>query len=111
MANVSTARKLGIAARIAVQQVSRTRTWGALRSSTRTTVAHTGKVMNQLWLEITGFTFLALAAFGALILVREYMKYHAGETSSSRVLVATCFTLMFAWFGLTSFWRVKKKGS
>jgi hypothetical protein len=46
-----------------------------------------------------------------LILVREYMRYHAGETSSSRVLVATCFTLMFAWFGLTSFWRVKKKRS
>jgi|SRR5581483_7323020 len=109
MANVSTARKLGIAARIAVNQVGRTRTWGALRSSTRTTVAHTGKVLNQLWLEITGFTFLALAAFGALILIREYMKYHAGEASSKRVLIAICFTIMFAWFGLSSFWRVKKK--
>jgi hypothetical protein len=109
MANVSTARKLGIAARIAAQQVGRTRTWGALRSSTRTTVAHTGKVLNQLWLEITGFTFLSLSAFGALIVVREYMKYHAGAIGSKRVVVALCFTAMFAWFGLSSFWRVKKK--
>jgi hypothetical protein len=109
MAKVSTIRKLGIAARIAGQQLGRTRTWRALKSSTRATAAHSGKVLSQLWLEITGFTFLALAAFGVLILVREYLRYHSGQASSSRVIVAICFTGMFAWFGLSSFWRVKKR--
>jgi hypothetical protein len=109
MAKLSIGRKLGIAARVAGQQLGRTRTWRALSSGTRATAAHTGKVLSQLWLEITGFTFLALAAFGALILVREYLRYHSGGASSTRVIVAICFTAMFAWFGLSSFWRVKKR--
>jgi hypothetical protein len=109
MTKVPIGRKLGIATRVAGQQLGRTRTWRALKTSTRATAAHSGKVLNQLWLEITGFTFLALSAFGALILIREYLRYHSGETTSSRVIIAMCFTLMFAWFGLSSFWRVKKK--
>jgi hypothetical protein len=29
--------------------------------------------------------------------------------SSSRVVMALGFTVMFAWFGVSSFWRVRKK--
>ena len=31
----------------------------------RTTAAHFGRVLRQLWLEVTGFVFLALAFIGA----------------------------------------------
>jgi len=100
---------LGIAARMVSQQVGRSRTWRALFQAGRATAAHTGHVLNQLWLEVTGFTFLALAAVGVLALLRECGKYRSGQASSSRVGMALGFTLMFGWFGVSSFWRVRKK--
>src|SRR5579862_4301172 len=110
MVRVSTARKLGIVTRIAGQQMRRTRTFGAVVNAARATTSHLGRVLGQLWLEVTGFVFLALATIGFLAFLREYNKYHAGRTSSSRVLLAVCFTLLFGWFGASSFWRIRKKG-
>jgi hypothetical protein len=107
MANVSTARKLGIAARIAGQQVKGSRTFGAVMSGARATLKHFTGVAHQLWLEVTGFAFLVFAAAGALAVVREYNSYHAGKTASSHLLLAAGFTAAFAWFGITSFWRAK----
>jgi len=109
MAKVSTARKLGIATRIAGQQVRRTRTFGAVVKATRTTVSHLARALGQLWLEVTGFVFLALAGIGILAFMREYNRYHTGRAASGRVILAVCFTLLFGWFGLSSFWRVRKK--
>lgn len=110
MAKVSTARKLGIATRIAGQQVCRTRTFGAVRNAMRTSASHLEAVLGQLWLEVTGFVFLTLAAIGVMAFLREYNKYHAGRVGWGRVIVAVCFTLLFGWFGVSSFWRVKRKG-
>lgn len=109
MANVSNARKLGIAARIAGQQVKRTRTYGALLSGARATLGHFGQVLRQLWLEVTGFVFLAFAVVGAAALFKEYSAYHAGNANSSRVAAAAGFTFVFGWFGVTSFIRARKR--
>jgi hypothetical protein len=109
MANVSTARKLSILARVAARQAGRTRTFGALLNGVRTAAVHFGRTLHQLWLEVTGFVFLFLAAVGAGAFVREYARYQAGQVSWVRVLVAIVFTLTFAWFGVSSFWRVRKK--
>jgi hypothetical protein len=109
MANVSTARKLGIAARIAGQQVRQSRTYGAVLSAFRATAGHFAGVLHQLWLEITGFVFLAFAGVGAVALVRQYNAYHAGRTTSGRLAAAAIFTLVFGWFGASSFWRVHRK--
>jgi hypothetical protein len=110
MVKVSTARKLGIASRIAGQQVRRSRTFGAVIKAARASASHWGKALSQLWLEVTGFVFLALAGIGALAFVREYGKYHAGRGGSGRLVLAVCFTLLFGWFGVSSFWRVRTKG-
>jgi hypothetical protein len=110
MANVSTTRKLGILARVAGQQIARTKTAGALWKAGRATASHFGRVLHQLWLEVTGFVFLILAVFGASAIFREYVKYRAGQTSSGHVGIAIGFTLMFGWFGVSSFWRVWRKG-
>jgi hypothetical protein len=67
------------------------------------------RAAHQLWLEVTGTVFLFMALFGAMALVREYGKYRAGQAPANHVAVAICFTLVFAWFGLTSFWRAYKK--
>lgn len=109
MANVSTARKLSILARIAAQQAGRSRAFGAVLKAGRATASHWGRVLGQLWLEVTGFIFLFIAAIGAGAFVREYAKYQVGQTRPGRLLIAIIFTLTFAWFGVSSFWRVRKK--
>ena len=111
MIKASTARKVGIVARVVGQQVKKTRTYGAAVKAGRATASHLGGVMSQLWLEVTGFVFLALATIGATAAFHEYMKYEAGKTSLNRVAMAVIFCLMFGWFGLSSFLRVRKKGS
>ncbi|PYV47724.1 MAG: hypothetical protein DMG92_15670 [Acidobacteria bacterium] len=109
MANLSTSRKLGIAARIAGQQVKRTRTYGAVLNGARTTFRHFAGIMSQLWLEVTGFVFLAFAVVGLIQGSKEYAAYHAGRATSSRVAAAVGFTLMFAWFGVSSFVKSRRR--
>src|ERR1700690_9728 len=109
MVNVSTVRKLSIMARIAAQHARRTRTVSAVLKGARTTAAHFGRVLHQLWLEVTGFVFLALAFIGAGAFFREYALYRASQTTLARVVVAIIFTLTFTWFGASSFWRVWKR--
>src|SRR5215469_6495218 len=107
MAKLSSARKLGIAARIAGRQVSQTRTYGAVRNGVRAALRHLGGVIHQLWLEITGFVFLAFAGVGVVALVREYSAYQMGKGRSSHLAAAAGFSIMFCWFGITSFWRAR----
>jgi hypothetical protein len=110
-AGASTARKIGVIARVVAQQAVRSRRGSALLNAGRATAAHFGRVLGQLWLEVTGFVFLALAAIGAIAFTREFAKYHAGTAGSgNRVAIAVCFTLLFGWFGVSSFWKVRKRG-
>jgi hypothetical protein len=110
---VSVLRKLGVAARVAGkmagQQAGRNRTLRAVTGAVRTTARSFGRAAHQLWLEVTGTVFLAMAAFGGFAGVREYMKHAAGHATAGRVAIAVCFTLTFAWFGLSSFWKARRK--
>jgi hypothetical protein len=107
---VSTARKLGIVARVASQQAKRSRTLRAFTQAATTTGRAFGRVLHHLWLEVTGVIFLIMAlSFGGAT-VKEFGKYHAGQIGLGRVAIAVCFTVAFAWFGVSSFWRVRKKG-
>ena len=110
VSKVSSVRKLGVVARVASQQVKRSRTARAASSAVAATARAFGKVMHQLWLEVTGFVFLGMAAIGGLESAREYAKYAAGRAGLRGVVVAICFTVTFAWFGVSSFWRVKQRG-
>ena len=104
------ARKIGLILRIAIQQLRRSRTGAALIKGVQTTATSVGRALHQLWFQVTGFTFLAIAGIGAVTLFREYGKYHAGQAASpGRLILAIAFTLSFAWFGLSSFWRVKRR--
>jgi hypothetical protein len=68
-----------------------------------------GRVLHLFWLQVAGLFFLAFAVVGSLAARREYDSWVAGKSGIGRVLVALCFSLVFAWFGLTSFWRAKRK--
>ncbi|HUK25009.1 MAG TPA: hypothetical protein VLV49_10550 [Terriglobales bacterium] len=113
MASVSAARKAGVVARVAsrmaVQRAARSRLLNAVYKAGRTTATHFWRVLHQLWLEVTGFVFLGLAGIGVIAFTRELVKYQAGKEGVLRAVVAIVFTLLFAWFGVTSFWRVRKK--
>ena len=97
-------------ARVAVQQARRSRTTAAIMDAVGATAKAFGHVLHQLWLEVTGTVFIFMAAVGGTALVREWAKYHAGRATPGRVAIAVCFTVTFAWFGVSSFWKVRQKG-
>lgn len=106
---MSTLRKLGAVARVARNQAGRSRTVNAMMSGVRTTVSSFARAGHMLWLEVTGTLFLSIALFGAAALVREYMKYQARQATAGRVALIVAFTVTFAWFGVSSFWKVRRK--
>jgi hypothetical protein len=110
MIAVEAAKKLAFIVRAALRNIRRTRTGAALIQGFEATARSFGKILHQLWLEVTGFTFLAIAAIGAITGFREYGKFQSGHTSGpGRLILAICFTASFAWFGLSSFWRVRRR--
>jgi hypothetical protein len=106
---VSTAQKAGVVARVASQQVKRSRTVRALTGAVKTTARTIGNVLHQLWLEVIGVIFLLVAASGGAAVAHEYARFQAGKAGFGRLALAICFTITFAWFGISSFWRVRQK--
>lgn len=109
VSKVSSWQKVGVVARVAGQQAGRNRTIRAAKRAIGTTLGTFGRVAHQLWLEVMGTVFLAMAGFGAFGFVRECTKYHGGQASAGRLLAAVAFTLTFGWFGVSSFLRVWRK--
>jgi hypothetical protein len=110
MAIGQAARKIRLAFRAAVQLLEHSRAVSAVLAGIRATARSFGRVLHQLWLEVTGFMFLAIATIGAIAGIREYGKYQSGHAAGpGRLLLAVCFTVSFTWFGLSSFWRVKRR--
>jgi hypothetical protein len=109
VSKVSTWRKVGVVARVAGQQAGRSRTFTAFMSAARATARSFGNVLHQLWLELVGVIFLVMALSFTSASFKEYGKYHAGQVGLGRVAVTVCFAVTFAWFGVSSFWRVRKK--
>jgi hypothetical protein len=64
--------------------------------------------MRVLWNQVIGFLFLVLAVFFGISTWRRAGNF-TGDAGGILVLVASClFTLMLAWFGISSFWRARK---
>jgi hypothetical protein len=104
------ASKIKMAFRLVVDMLGRSRTGRALLNAIRATSRSFGQVLHQLWLEVTGFIFLAMAGIGAMAGMREYGRYQAGHAAGpGRLVLAICFTASFTWFGLSSFWRVRRR--
>lgn len=109
MAEVSTAKKIGIAARIAGDHLGKSRLLGAVRAGVGATAKSFARVFHVLWLEVSGFFFLILALMLVLATWREYVRYHAGAVPVNRVYLAAGFAVMFTYFGVSSFWRARGK--
>jgi hypothetical protein len=109
MTTVSTARKLSTLGRIVMQQAGSSRTGNALWQAGRATALSVGRVLHLLWLQVTGFVFLSIALTAGLAFRREYTLYHAGGIGPGKAYLAAFVTLLFLWFGISSFWRANKK--
>ena len=109
VSQISAFRKAGIALRVIHDMAGRSRRVNAAMSAVRSMARSFAHILHLLWLEVTGTIFLAMAGIGGVALVREYGKYTAGHATAGRVAIAVFFTLTFTWFGLSSFWRVRRK--
>ncbi len=104
------AKKFALIVRAILEQVRRSRTGAALLKGIEASARSIGRALHQLWLEVTGFTFLVIAGIGIITGLREYNKFHAGQAAGpGRLILAIAFTLSFAWFGLSSFWRIRRR--
>jgi hypothetical protein len=114
MAQLSTSRRRGFrwgwwsaaAAHVSGNMVRKSRTVNALGSAARVTLRSVTRVGHVLWLEVTGLFFVAFAVIGGLAAWHEYAKH---RVASGRLVAALCFMVFFAWFGLTSFHRARRK--
>lgn len=78
----------------------------ALGSAAQVTLRSLTRVGHLLWLEVTGLFFVAFAVIGGLAAWHDYAKH---KTLSGRVGVALCFMVIFAWFGVSSFLRARRR--
>jgi len=111
---ISSGDKWAIAGRIAGQMLGtrarKSRIITAARHGLAATWRSLAGVVHRLWHEVMGFAFICFAIFGGAAATREYHKHLATGEDSSRFLAAGLFSLLFAWFGVSSFWRAYRPG-
>jgi len=64
-----------------------------------------------LFLEVSGVVFLCFSLTVAAAFFHEYHKYTMHEEGWGRVALAGSVGAMFLYFGVTSFWRARRKRS
>ncbi|MFZ3211769.1 MAG: hypothetical protein WA188_09650 [Terriglobales bacterium] len=114
MAEMSNSRRRGFrwgwwgaaATHVGGNMVRKSRTVNALASAAQVALRSLSKVGHLLWLEVTGLFFVAFAVIGGLATWHDYYRH---KMLSVRVGAAICFMVVFAWFGLTSLWRARRK--
>lgn len=96
--------------RVAGRQTGKSRLVRACYNAGSATMRSIRRVVHVLWLELTGLLFLLFALVGGAAAVREYHRHTAGAAGSGKMLLAAFFALLFAYFGVSSFWRSRKRG-
>lgn len=84
------------------------RVGSALLVGARSTLVSAGRVAHLFWLQTTGLFFLVFAfGFGAAAL-RMYRAWSVTHLEGAKVALVAAFAVLFAWFGVTSFWRASR---
>jgi hypothetical protein len=76
--------------------------------------AFLGSVMGTLrilFLEVSGLIFIVFTVSIVGAFVREYRKFAVHQVGLERVVVTGAVGTMFLYFGLSSFWRARRKRS
>jgi hypothetical protein len=109
MGSLSSAKNIARAVQVVAGQVQRNRLLSAALSGVRATVASFTHIFHILWLEVTGFIFLILGMMGAAAGVHEYHRSGLGQANATKLWVSGIFAVLFVYFGVSSFWRARKK--
>jgi len=67
--------------------------------------------LRVLFLEVSGFIFICFTVIIVSAFFREYRKYATHQVGEERVILAGVIGAMFFYFGLSSFWRARRKRS
>jgi hypothetical protein len=68
-------------------------------------------VLRVLFLEISGLVFLFFSLSIMIAFAREYRRYALHEVGSERVVLAGAIAILFLYFGVSSFWRARRRRS
>jgi hypothetical protein len=96
-------------ARHALNPKARNKVLRAAGAGLQATANSVRRTTHILWLEVTGFFFLVFATVCGGAAWREYQRYLAGKAEMNRVYVAGTLALLFVWFGVSSFWRARRR--
>lgn len=97
--------------RVAGRQTGKNRWVRACYNASSVTVRSVKRVVHVLWLEVTGLLFLLLALVGAGAALREYHHRLPGSAASGKMLLAAAFAALFTYFGVSSFWRSRRRSA
>ena len=95
--------------RVAGTKTGENRVLRALYRAGSVTTQSVGRVLHVLWLEVTGLFFLGLAFVCGAAAVREHHRQLAGTGSVGKMLLAWGVAVLFGYFGISSFWRSRKR--
>jgi len=95
--------------RVAGRKTGENRLVRACYNAGAVTLRSVTRVLHVLWLEVTGLLFLSLATVGAGAAIREYHHRASGAGSTGKVVLAASFAVLFAYFGVNSFWRSRRR--
>ncbi len=113
MGPISRAARIGrgaaALARVGSRMAGGKRSWGALGKGFSVFAQNVRGVARGLFLEITGVFFLLFVLIGVGATWREYAAWSAGKIGPGKLLLAVCFTVLFLYFGITSFWRSRQR--
>jgi membrane protein YqaA with SNARE-associated domain len=100
---------LGSVARYALNPKARNKVLRAAGAGLTATANSVRRTTHVLWLEVTGFFFLVFATVCGGAGWKEYQLHLAGMAVIDRVYGAGVLALLFAWFGVSSFWRARRQ--
>jgi hypothetical protein len=66
-------------------------------------------VLRVLFLEVSGLFFLFFSLSVLIAFMREYKKYAMHQVGPERVVLAAAVAVMFLYFGVSSFWRARRR--
>ena len=77
-------------------------------TAAKTVGASAKHASHLLFLQVTGSFFVFFTVIGTMAALHEYQRWHAAEIGPGRFYAAITFSIIFAYFGVSSFWQARK---
>lgn len=74
-----------------------------------TTLKSTGRAVNALWLQVTGFFFAVFSLIFGGAAWREYQHSLDGSAPAWKWWLAAGVAVLFLYFSVTAFWRARRR--